>query len=55
MDNQLWLRDSLEQLNLIKPETGEEEQINKKRNIILNQEKIIISINEIKDINEINQ
>ena len=52
LDNQLWLRDSLEQLNLIKPETGEEEQINKKRNIILNQEKIIISINEIKDIIE---
>jgi DNA repair protein RecN (Recombination protein N) len=52
LDNQLWLRDSLEQLNLIKPETGEEEQINKKRNIILNQEKIIIAINEIKDIIE---
>ena len=52
LDNQLWLRDSLEQLNLIKPETGEEEQINKKRNIILNQEKVIISINEIKDIIE---
>ncbi|MGY9027329.1 MAG: DNA repair protein RecN [Candidatus Puniceispirillales bacterium] len=52
LDNELWLRDSLEQLNLIDPKTGEEEEINKKRKIILNQEKIIISTNEIKDIIE---
>ena len=51
-ENRIWIEDSLEQLNLLKPEIDEEEVLNLKKIALVNQDKILNSINECKEIIE---
>ncbi len=49
-DDNEWIRDSFEQLNLLDPKLGEEEKLNQTKLFLNNREKIFISINQAKTI-----
>jgi DNA repair protein RecN (Recombination protein N) len=51
-EDENWIRDSLLTINQLDLKIGEEEELNKKRKILINSEKIINSINESKEIIE---
>ena len=52
IEDEKWIKDSLDTINLLNLELGEEEELNKKRKILINYEKIILVINESKEIIE---
>ena len=54
-EDEKWIRDSLLTINQLDLKLGEEEELNKKRKILINFEKIIQSINESKEIIEKDQ
>ena len=54
-EDENWIRDSLLTINQLDLKIGEEEELNKKRKILINSEKIIHSINESKEIIEKDQ
>jgi len=54
-EDENWIRDSLLTINQLDLKIGEEEELNKKRKILINSEKIINSINESKEIIEKDQ
>ena len=54
-EDEKWVKDSLDTLIELNLEVGEEEELNKKRKILLNYEKIILVINESKEIIERNE
>ena len=50
-DNE-WLKDSFDQLNLLDPQFNEEEDLDKQRKVLMNNEKIIVSVNQVKSLLE---
>ena len=50
-DNE-WLKDSFDQLNLLNPKINEEEDLDKQKKILMNNEKIFVSINQVKSLLE---
>ena len=52
LEDEGWIKDSLKEINALKLDFGEEEKLIKKRKILINFEKIILVINESKDIIE---
>ena len=52
IEDEKWIKDSLDTINQLNLELGEEEELNKKRKILINYEKIILVINESKEIIE---
>ncbi|MGY9059012.1 MAG: DNA repair protein RecN, partial [Candidatus Puniceispirillales bacterium] len=54
-EDENWIRESLLTINQLDLKIGEEEELNKKRKILINSEKIIHSINESKEIIEKDQ
>ena len=50
-DNE-WLKDSFDQLNLLNPQFNEEEDLDKQKKILMNNEKIFVSINQVKSLLE---
>ena len=54
-EDESWIRDSLLTINQLDLKIGEEQELNKKRKILINSEKIIHSINESKEIIEKDQ
>ena len=52
IENYDWLKDSINEINELNPELGEEEELNNKKNKLMNYEKIILVINESKEIIE---
>ena len=55
IEDEKWIRDSIDTISQLNPELGEEVELNKKRKILINFEKIILVINESKDIIEKDQ
>ena len=51
----VWLKDSINEIIKLNPELGEEEELNNKKKVLMNYEKIIIVINESKEIIEKDQ
>ena len=52
IEDEKWIKDSLDIINQLNLELGEEEELNKKRKILINHEKIVLVINESKEIIE---
>ena len=52
IEDEKWIQDSLDIINQLNLELGEEEELNKKRKILINHEKIVLVINESKEIIE---
>ena len=52
IEDEKWIKDSLDEINQLNLELGEEEDLNKKRIALMNYEKIIFAINESKEIIE---
>ena len=50
-DNE-WLKDSFDQLNLLDPQFNEEEDLDKQKKVLMNNEKIIVSVNQVKSLLE---
>ena len=50
-DNE-WLKDSFDQLNLLDPQFNEEEDLDKQKKVLLNNEKIFVSVNQVKSLLE---
>jgi DNA repair protein RecN (Recombination protein N) len=50
-DNE-WLKDSFDQLNLLNPQFNEEEVLDKHKKVLINNEKIIVSVNQVKSLLE---
>jgi DNA repair protein RecN (Recombination protein N) len=50
IEDEKWIKDSLDIINQLNLELGEEEELNKKRKILINHEKIVLVINESKEI-----
>jgi DNA repair protein RecN (Recombination protein N) len=50
-DNE-WLKDSFNQLNLLDPQFNEEEGLDKQKKVLMNNEKIIVSVNQVKSLLE---
>ena len=47
-----WLKDSFDQLNLLDPQLNEEEDLDKQKKVLMNNEKIIVSVNQVKSLLE---
>ena len=52
IEDEKWIKDSLDTLNQLNLELGEEEELNNKRKVLINYEKIVLVINESKEIIE---